>query len=236
MNSQLHVSPELSAPPLQDWTTALLDKCRRELEAVDQFDWDRLRFGISLQWIESLALPNGSRVLELGSAGVFSGLMAAAFPGLHVEHWHDDLRNPIGLPNETFDLIIAMEVIEHIADSPMGHGITLAGMETLLAECQRLILPGGALFITTPNATSVWTIQRALLGQPPMLHEQHVRELAPAELATLVRGAGLVIETHECFTVWHMWDFTPILDFMRLNGYSLRDRGDDQFLLARRLR
>lgn len=58
-----------------------------------------------------------------------------------------------GLPDESFDVVVSFETIEHVAeDLP------------LLEEFSRLLRPGGLLVCSTPNA---WPLERA---------EHHVRE------------------------------------------------------------
>lgn len=64
----------------------------------------------------------------------------------------------IPLPDASFDLIVAFEVIEHLADWPR-----------LLAEARRLLAPGGQLMISTPNK-SFYAETRRLAGPNPF-HE-----------------------------------------------------------------
>jgi SAM-dependent methyltransferase len=51
-----------------------------------------------------------------------------------------DITKPFPYPDNTFDLIIAIEVSEHIADHEM-----------FFSESGRILKPGGRLYITTPN-------------------------------------------------------------------------------------
>ncbi|HLO60493.1 MAG TPA: class I SAM-dependent methyltransferase [Bacteroidales bacterium] len=51
-----------------------------------------------------------------------------------------DITKPFPYPDNTFDLIIAIEVSEHIADHEM-----------FFSESGRVLKPGGRLYITTPN-------------------------------------------------------------------------------------
>jgi hypothetical protein len=127
-----------------------------------------------------------------------------------------------------------METIEHIFDLEPLHAVTLSGVRHVLAECWRTLVGGGVMFLTTPNASSTWIIQRTLLHEPPLLYDYHFREFTFAEIVTLVEAAGFQIERAATERVWHFWDFRPIEDFMRRNGYSLENRGDDTFVLARK--
>ena len=55
-----------------------------------------------------------------------------------------DLNNPINLRDETFDLIISTEVIEHL-ENP----------RSVFREFNRLLRPGGEVIVTTPNNESM---------------------------------------------------------------------------------
>jgi 2-polyprenyl-3-methyl-5-hydroxy-6-metoxy-1,4-benzoquinol methylase len=81
-------------------------------------------------------------------------------------------------PDETFDAITASHFIEHISD-PLG----------MLQECQRLLKPGGLLFMLTPNAGG-WghrIYRRDWRGlEPP----RHLHIFTPSSLAEICRRAG----------------------------------------------
>lgn len=230
-----NLDSRLRPPELQSWAQDLLTVLMA-VQGDPRLEWDSLRFAISLQELSTVIDEETQDVLELGGQGPFSELVRAAYPDVELHHYGGDLRDPLTIPDQSFDVVVAMEVIEHVADRPMGHGLTLQGMRSILSECVRVLRVGGALFLTTPNACSAWVLQRVLLHEPPLLFEQHVRELAPAELFSLVTQSGLKIERHKCWSVWHMWDFGELFNFMERNGYETVDRGDDQFLVARRQR
>ena len=48
-------------------------------------------------------------------------------------------------PDSSFDAITLIEIVEHLRDA-----------KALLAECARILKPGGIVLVTTPNAHS-WT-------------------------------------------------------------------------------
>jgi SAM-dependent methyltransferase len=77
----------------------------------------------------------------------------------------------------TVDVVANLQVIEHLWDQ-----------EGFLAECHRVLRPGGRLLITTPNRLTFSP------GRDTPLNPFHTRELAAAELADLVRDAGFTVE------------------------------------------
>ena len=91
--------------------------------------------------------------------------------------------------NLEVDSIYCLELIEHIY-CPQAI--------KLLDNFQRLLKPGGKLFLTTPNYRSAWPIiEKAmdLFGvAPQLLEEQHVTFYNPESLQSLVRSRGFAIE------------------------------------------
>ncbi|MFD7653145.1 class I SAM-dependent methyltransferase [Actinosynnema sp. NPDC059797] len=75
------------------------------------------------------------------------------------------------------DVVANLQVIEHLWDQ-----------EGFLAECARVLRPGGRLLVTTPNRITFSP------GRDTPLNPFHTRELAPAELRDLLVGAGLEVE------------------------------------------
>lgn len=57
-------------------------------------------------------------------------------------------------PDETFGLVIANEVIEHVPHGP-----------TFLRECRRVLRPGGVILLTTPNLWDIRRVTMPLIGR-----------------------------------------------------------------------
>jgi SAM-dependent methyltransferase len=100
--------------------------------------------------------------------------VARAYPRVQV------LRgNLVGLPlaSGSVDVVANLQVIEHLWDQP-----------GFLAECLRVLRPGGRLLITTPNRITFSP------GLDKPLNPFHTRELSAAELTSLLVGAGFRVE------------------------------------------
>jgi len=72
------------------------------------------------------------------------------------------------LADASVDLVVSFETIEH-----------LAAQAEMLAEFRRVLAPGGALLISSPN-------RPVYSGELPAENEYHVRELDRGELADLL--------------------------------------------------
>ena len=90
----------------------------------------------------------------------------------YVEALHADL-SALPLPAASVDLIVSLQVIEHLPDVPR-----------YLSELRRVLRPGGELVLTTPNRLT-FTPE----GAP--LNPFHVREFSPDELRSELTAAGL---------------------------------------------
>ena len=119
-----------------------------------------------------------------------------------------DFEKPFPYASGTFDVVTAMEVIEHIKSTP----------KTFLSEIRRVLVPGGYVFIATPNAAAWAKISRQFSQAPtydskpysqdfgpghPMCH---IYEYTPWELKELMRMQGF--ETVQ-FETWDPYESDP---------------------------
>ena len=87
-------------------------------------------------------------------------------------------------PDGTFDLVVAFEVIEH-----------LANWRELLTEARRLLAPGGQFVVSTPNRL-YYTESRGAQGANPFhIHEFEFEEFR-AELSAVFPHVVLFLENH----------------------------------------
>ncbi|HXM55802.1 MAG TPA: methyltransferase domain-containing protein [Candidatus Dormibacteraeota bacterium] len=93
--------------------------------------------------------------------------------------------NLLALPfaGETFDVAIALDVLEHIEDHVGA-----------LREVRRSLRPGGRLFIFVPAYPWLWSLQDEV--------SHHVRRYTARTLRTAVRDAGFEIEKLSHFNVF----------------------------------
>jgi SAM-dependent methyltransferase len=145
-------------------------------------------------YLEFAALCRGAVVLEAGCGEGYGADVLAATArhviGLdydaqtagHVARRYPRVRAVRGnlatipLRSSTVDVVASLQVIEHLWDQ-----------EGFLAECVRVLRPGGRLLITTPNRITFSP------GLDTPVNPFHTRELSAAELAGLLRGAGLEV-------------------------------------------
>lgn len=106
---------------------------------------------------------------------------------------HCDLNNePLPFENQSFELIFAGEVIEHLIDT-----------DGFLNELNRCVRPGGYVLITTPNLASFENRLRVLLGIYPvwlnynLSGSGHVRAYTPRILRKQLREHGFRVVIHK---------------------------------------
>lgn len=119
---------------------------------------------------------------------------------------------------ETFDIILNMEVVEHVADVPL-----------FMKECASMLRPGGLMFVATINRTlkayalAIVGAEKVLKWLPEGTH-QYEKLVKPTELEASFNEAGLILEDR-CGV-----SFNPLLDKWRRS----KDLDVNYMLLASR--
>lgn len=227
------------------------------------------RFAATLSLVErSLGSLAGRRVLELGAdPWLFTQLLlergcsvisAGRRPGVWAEdaslaspqavelawdgrverlehHLFDVERDRWPFPSGAFDVVLCMELLEHLVYSP-AH---------LLFEACRVLVPGGALVVTTPNALAARKLGLLARGRTTAhpysgygWHGRHNREATPAELATMLDAAGFATRVETANLVGYGAD-EPLGQALRalsgLPGRRAARRRDHLLAVARRV-
>ena len=111
--------------------------------------------------------------------------------------------DPFPYEDGYFATVVCCELVEHLAEDPMH----------MMSEVNRILRPGGAVVMSTPNICSLRAIAGVLTGYHPgifskytarqggnQLEPRHAREYAPRDVGLLLEAAG--------FSVAHL-DTTP---------------------------
>jgi 2-polyprenyl-3-methyl-5-hydroxy-6-metoxy-1,4-benzoquinol methylase len=141
------------------------------------------RHEFAYHWVASLGAGRGGRVLDAGcgegyGADLLRRTLGATVHGLdydlptlgHVRRSYPRIACLQGnlvrqaLADSSYDLVVSSQTVEHLWDQP-----------AFVAECARVVRPGGTVVVTTPNR----------LTFPPG-NCYHTRELTAAELVELI--------------------------------------------------
>lgn len=201
------------------------------------------RYTESLNFIEHLLHPS-SKVLELGEPGPFTFLIEQACPGISIDYVQEDLRYSISKASDTYDLILNMEVIEHIKDQRESilTEVDFSGLKQFIRESYRVLKPGGKMFITTPNAGSYNSMNLLFNHEPAWMWRFHFREYTPAELSAFLMEGGFTVTRAVTLHVWPQRNdhrYTRIIQWLdnlkaklRFSSATEFMRGDEIFLLC----
>jgi 2-polyprenyl-3-methyl-5-hydroxy-6-metoxy-1,4-benzoquinol methylase len=152
--------------------------------------------------------PRG-RMLDIGCAGgELAGLLQAqgwSVEGVDREYALVETARARGIPArqadfdggplpwepDTFDAVVAGEIIEHLLDT-----------DRFLREIGRVVRPRGVLIVTTPNLASLENRLRLLVGRYPMWMDHqiagtgHLRYYTPGVLRAHLEQCGFRVERH----------------------------------------
>ena len=120
----------------------------------------------------------------------------------------EELRGRDTLPGcarDSIAIVTCLEVIEHIKDTAEADREvwTGDGVRSVLGSIFRTLRPGGRLLLSTPNLLSWITLRNVLQGRHPFMWAPHPRELAPADVSTLLGEQGFTIDHMFSRPVWN---------------------------------
>ena len=102
-------------------------------------------------------------------------LAEAARRGIET-HWAD-LDQPLELGDESFDVVVAGELLEHLRDP-----------HRLVREIRRVLKPGGTFVASVPNAYRLKGRLRFLAGRAPESDPTPLQIFSPSDVRTLLAG------------------------------------------------
>jgi hypothetical protein len=136
-------------------------------------------------------------------------------------------RDRLPYPDASFDMVLAMEIFEHLALDP----------HFFLSEVSRVLRPGGHVVITTPNICSHRGVWKMLGNEAPYsfgifvptggVYGRHNREYAPRELAILGAAAGFETEFLGTADVYDTHVDPATAEMLRARGDDLALRGEN---------
>jgi SAM-dependent methyltransferase len=94
---------------------------------------------------------------------------------LGIETRWADVEEPLPFEDESFDVVVAGELIEHLREP-----------ERLVAEARRVLRPGGALVASVPNFFRLRNRLAMLVGRPLDHDPTHLHVFAPRDVEQLV--------------------------------------------------
>jgi SAM-dependent methyltransferase len=223
---------EVAEPVGEEWLAVFRQQIqamwsRPEQEAFLRNDLNHVRrYALSLGWI-----PEGEgRLLDPASgAGHFTRVLAGQRRyAIETPAYFNLEKTPAPYPDDTFEGVLLMEVLEHFTGDPMF----------ALAELNRILKPGGFLFLTTPNLASWGALHHLIHHESPYLYgvftrnadtDRHNREYTVAEVGRLVTAAGFRVERLEGVAAYPSHDAYPPIP-----GIPAENRGDTVFCLGRK--
>jgi SAM-dependent methyltransferase len=96
---------------------------------------------------------------------------------LGIETRWADVEQPLPFEDESFDVVVAGELLEHVRDP-----------ERLVADARRVLRPGGRLVGSVPNAYRLPNRLRFLRGLAPERDPTHLHMFTPRDVAVLLGG------------------------------------------------
>ena len=94
-----------------------------------------------------------------------------------------DARDLPAFADGSFDAVLLADFVEHVTDEVLV---------PCLAEARRLLVPGGALALYTPNLDH-WA-ERIKAGVPGLQQEDHIAVRPSAEVVRLVSASGFAVD------------------------------------------
>lgn len=96
---------------------------------------------------------------------------------LGIETRWADVEEPLDVPDGSFDVVIAGELLEHLRDPA-----------AVVAEAERVLAPGGLLVGSVPNAYRLKNRLVFLRGRPPEQDPTHLHMFSPKDVQRMLEA------------------------------------------------
>src|SRR6266480_5731088 len=162
-----------------DWSS---DVCSSDLAGPERVELFRRYVGGPGRKVLDLGCRDGALTRAYAAGNEVVGVDAdrealAEAEKLGIEtHWAD-LDQPLELADESFDVAVAGELLEHLRDP-----------QALVAEIRRVLRPGGTLVASVPNAYRLKRRLLFLFGQSPESDPTHLQMFSPDDVRAVLAG------------------------------------------------
>jgi SAM-dependent methyltransferase len=186
-------------------------------------NWEKphlIRYKMTYSYLNNRGLLPDGPILDIGGPSPMRAALKACGREVH-DTGEADLRYPFAYAAK-YRLIIALEVLEHLADQEEIPEITIpylkdengqdwldrratfrgTGQLCFLQECRKLLAPDGVLVLSTPNPNGWCCLAKHLKGARPAMWEPHIREVNQHEVEVLAKKSKLRIVHKEGFECW----------------------------------
>ncbi len=183
------------------------------------------------------SLQKSDRIAEAGGFSMISEFLLEK--GYDCTALIGDLRYQIVSDDAQYDVMFSLETLEHIKDHNSDElldivNFNFSGMKTYMAEMARVLVPGGRLYLTTPNANSLLVFDRWSRHSPAFMSPVHIRELTKSEIVDLANPYFTMSQykTTYCYGLLDDRENSrraKLLAALESLGDSTEDRGDNHF-------
>src|SRR6185369_3402448 len=179
-----------------------------------------------------------ARIVETGGASIIGQFLAAE--GFSYRTTSSDLRYSIDVGDGQADLLLSLEVIEHLKDQTSANMCDIVlfretGVRQYCAEMARVVRSGGRVVLTSPNPCSLVALTRLLQFEPPVIFRPHVREYSRQELCDFM--TGFAVEHYSTnFSFFHLGQAgaAEADRVFKLLGADEKCRGDDHLFVFKK--
>lgn len=204
-----------------------------------------LRYKKSIEYIKPY-IKNGMKILNVGGEGtIIDELFSTFAKDITVENTKCDIRYNFITKHNKYDLIISLEVIEHLKDRDSSYIPTLAtqvnsGIWNFFINCNRLLDVNGLLFITTPNMNSYLSMLNLINYKNPNFFTPHPKEISKDEIYHFNKVCNFNIIKYNTFNVWNKQAEKSkiIIQINKLlktiDPELIKDRGEDMFFISKK--